>query len=84
MNRVCDDPDIIISVVISKGSFPFIRTGMNNIETDCGRSCGRSGLYLKRKVRIQLSKGQRKCNCQYRLKTVRRERNLTENKDSSL
>lgn len=80
MNRVCDVPDIIISVVISKGSFTFIRTGMNNIETDCGRS----GLYLKRKVRIQLSKGQRKCNCQYRLRTVRRERNLTENKDSSL
>lgn len=80
MNQVCDDPDIINCVAIRKGSFTFIRTGMSNIETDCGRS----GLYLRRKAPIQLSKGQRKCKYQYRLRSVRKERNVTENKDSGL
>lgn len=70
MNRVCDDPDIINCVVIRKGSFTFLRTGMSNIDTDCGRS----GLYLGRKALIQFSEGQRKCNSQYRLRSVRREK----------
>lgn len=58
MNQVCDDPDIINCVVIRKGSFTFIRTGMSNIETDCGRS----GLYLRRKALISLVKDKENVN----------------------